>query len=362
MSDGSSGTSTTPNVSLDQAEGVFDYNVTSSNPVDLGAGGSLTVTPAGAVMPVLFTHRLAATVPSASRPDGVDVGESVVFSENAVGGSAPLTYHWSFVQGATCSPILRSELPCRFLVPEYASVTVPDSTGTNSSSPTQWYRALADPAIGGSIAHRASLDQGQSLNLSIPVVLPGLPPDTYLGSGLPTNCSASDSSRVACVPAAPGNYLVCARLLDGNGVQTGASTLALRVSSDPLAGRIEFDPANVSAGQSFSVSVSVQGGTGTYTSNWTGIPPERTPSGPLSLRCETVPGGTYRVEVRVSDSNGEVSYAGPAQLFVGGANGEHHETPANSLLAIDALAALAVGSVVGAILVGLFRRARRSTR
>lgn len=103
---------------------------------------------------------------------------------------------------------------------------------------------------------------------------------------------------------------------------TGGTVSGLKPLGNPTEApsRPSTSPVEVTLGTTIPLLISVAGGSGVYNYAWSGLP-----SGPgcvtinqPSLRCKPADAGTYAVEVKLTDSKGEVTNASLIDLIVAG--------------------------------------------
>ncbi|MCI4331453.1 MAG: hypothetical protein L3K19_06365 [Thermoplasmata archaeon] len=155
-------------------------------------------------------------------------------------------------------------------------------------------RISASPSSG-------SLDVGQTTTLSV-LASGGIAPYTFLWSGLPTGCSAANSSSLVCTPTAAGTFAVELELIDANGTTVGTPTMVYHVATDPVA-TLTVTPSVVEVGLPLLLSVAASGGAGTLQFAWSGLPPGC--SGTTNrISCSPTGAGQFQVGLTVSDANG----------------------------------------------------------
>jgi DNA-binding beta-propeller fold protein YncE len=140
----------------------------------------------------------------------------------------------------------------------------------------------------------------------------GVAPYNYTYLGFPPGCVSEDKPAVGCLPTQADFYNVTVYVRDQNNV-TVNSTASIHVIFD-------FNvvvPTNASAGSPFTISVntneSFSGGTavvpasgfGSFTYNYTGLPPGCASKDLPSITCTTSQVGTYHITVNVHDQVGD---------------------------------------------------------
>ncbi len=166
---------------------------------------------------------------------------------------------------------------------------------------------LASPGSGG-------IDVGQPVVFQVNPT-GGIGPRTYVWSSLPSGCLGTNASRLTCTPLGPGLFNVTVRVTDSNNSTVFSPVLPYRVYLQPLA-TLTASVTQLDVGQSTDLEVGVTGGASPYSYAWTGTPSGcPAPAGP-SLVCSPVAGGTWVVQVTVTDANGGLSVVGSVTLVV----------------------------------------------
>jgi DNA-binding beta-propeller fold protein YncE len=277
------------------------------------SNGLVTTSP---VLKFPIVPLLTTVAPGASR-SMADVGQSVTFTAAAQGGSLDYVgFDWAVSPWGNCSGNGTSELRCIFATPGAvtASVTVTDSFGGLSESPTRMVSILGLPTVTVT-ANRTMADLGQSLDL---MAQPndGWPPYSVTWTGLPAGaCSAGQGTQVTCDPTVPGHWNVGATVTDSNAGVGRSITLPIVVAADPRVGVPWADPSMVAVGAWLNLIANVTGGVGPYSAVWTGLPPGC--SGEANaLTCIPMTPGTYTVTVTVEDRAGITAHSGQVIVVV----------------------------------------------
>ncbi len=157
----------------------------------------------------------------------------------------------------------------------------------------------------GSPAHGADLDQPFSFSAD---VAGGRAPFQYQWTGLPAGCSSPGGAGVNCTATTLGSSLVEVNTTDSNGVSL-LGTLAFTVSP-ALTNSITSTATLLDVGQSVTFGATVAGGTGTYSTVWSGLPNGCEGGNVSFVVCTPTSSGTpsgpttYRVNETTSDTNG----------------------------------------------------------
>jgi len=307
-----------------------------------------TVTLASQVLQVTAPPALAATL-TALRTRA-DVGQAVSFLCSASGGVPPYHFDWiPFIEGATDEVNMsfnytgEAQMECRAFDDSFYSHL--DRFAYVNISP--------DPTVGRPLSDRTSADVGQLLAFSAL---------TTNGSGnltfawaLPTGCHGS-SDPVACEPTGPGNFSVSVAATDSNGFTVNSTALAFTVYADPTV-ILSAGAGSIPIGANVTLLAQTVGGSGGFSYTWLGLPPGCISQNLSQLACTPSEAGTYRVSVKVVDSNGVAGTSPPFTLKVA----SHSTGPTLSLLE-EVTALTGVGAtVVAAVALTLRRRRRRGS-
>lgn len=134
---------------------------------------------------------------------------------------------------------------------------------------------------------------------------------------LPAGCSQVTGPNLNCIPSAPGNYHVFELASSGDGLPSATGNVAPLVVDPPLvvysifASRLSLD-----TGQIDNFSVLVQGGTETYSDNWSGLSGAACTGSNENESCIMVSPGNYFVSENTTDGNGETLGTLPVQVQV----------------------------------------------
>jgi hypothetical protein len=235
---------------------------------------------------------------------GVDVGQSVVFSATASGGSGTYsTYVWSGLPTG-CAGSSTSSDSC---TPAYSgtysvSAQVTDSNGGTARSGALKFTvdSIVSVRIGAS---KNSSDVGQS-DLVYTDASGGSGAYVYTWSGLPPGCAITATPSIACSPTEAGTFAVSAHVSDSNGLAVETPCFSYVVYSDPAITAVDAAPSTVDSGATTMFTVVVSGGRPPLTYEYQGLPPGCSSSNTSSLSCTPSAAGTYTAEVTVQDLNG----------------------------------------------------------
>ncbi|MGA8536919.1 MAG: PKD domain-containing protein [Thermoplasmata archaeon] len=242
-----------------------------------------------------LTVAAALSVSATASPDPTDAGASVDFLATVTGGAGRYSYSWHFGDGGSSSaqnPTHSYTVAGSFL----ARIWVNDSEGGSVASTVPMSIAPAlvvvltvsnsTPALGQTIAINAS-------------VLGGVSPYSYAYQGLPPGCVSINSSLIGCLPTQAGSYNLTVVVTDHYGVTVNASVPLLVVFDFTV-----VSPSQTPVNQQFTLTVKPEGGYGTLTYNYGGLPPGCSSADASSLTCTPTQVGTYNISVSVHDQAG----------------------------------------------------------
>lgn len=235
-------------------------------------------------------------------PAVVDLGEGTVLSINASGGSGSLAYRYLDLPPGCVSADLPS-IGCTstesgtFLI----GIEVTDATGTSANASLE-LTVHADPAIVSFGPETTVLDVGQSVKFTLNET-GGTGPFVVAYSGLPTGCSGSNSTSIACTPQAAGVFSVRADLTDALGL-TAVGTASITVNPTPRLNSFAPTVPATDIGSSLGLVVNMSGGTAPLSYAYSGLPRGCGPTrGPI-VNCTPSIAGSDTVSVEIRDATG----------------------------------------------------------
>ncbi len=248
------------------------------------------------------------TDPSAGTPSAsvtsADIGQAVTFGASASGGAGGYSFAWSGLPTGCPLPVSGDSVVCN--VGESGTftvgVTVTDSNGASSTSPTLSFQVFNDPTVSTPKASATTADDGQAVTFTVTAGA-GSGGYTYAWSGLPSGCTGTTTAATSCT-VATGPLSISATVTDSNGFAVSSGTLAYTVYTDPVAAPPTANRTTADAGQKVTFGVTASGGSGGYTFAWSGLP-STCASTTDSIAC--VLSGSVSVSVQVTDSNGGTS-------------------------------------------------------
>jgi hypothetical protein len=169
------------------------------------------------VLPIL-------TVSASAYPGsgGIDVGQSLTFSANMVGGSNYYNVDWTALPSG-CTVTTTPSVHCTPSSSGNFSIalTVTDSLGYTAVGRST-YIVDTDPTVTVSVTPGSVLQLGDvTFTANVSGGAGGL---TYLWSGLPSGCSAPTGATLTCSPSDSGTYVVTLTAIDYNGASSTSST------------------------------------------------------------------------------------------------------------------------------------------
>jgi YVTN family beta-propeller protein len=225
-------------------------------------------------------------------PNPGDAAAPVRFVVNPLNGTGVYTYDWQFGDGT--ASMAQNPSHTYDATGNYTSrVWVNDSEG---GSVTHSLLIAVDPElVVGLAVSNATPALGQSIAIYASAS-GGALPYSYAYSGLPPGCVSVDSRSIGCLPTQSGFYNTSVNVTDGNGV-TVAATVAIQVI-------FEFTvaiPSQVTVNHAFTISVKPQGGFGTLTYAYNGLPPGCASADVAQLSCTPTRVGSYTISISVHD-------------------------------------------------------------
>jgi GH25 family lysozyme M1 (1,4-beta-N-acetylmuramidase) len=348
--DGATGTGN-PATHMYKAAGTVDPTLTvtdsKGNHGTTGAGCSFAVT--APPVPTISSYTIS--------PSPIPLGGTTYLNVTATGGTPPYTYSYTGLPTG-CTSSNTSKLICVPTKTGNFSVTakvVDLLSQTASSAKTLTVKSVpvSGPAVASFVASSPTVTVGGTVYFNV-TATGGTLPYTYAYSGLPAGCLSGNTSSLACVPNTAATYSsITVLVVDAKGLSASGGPISVTVnpSSGPTVNTFTADPPTITLGGTTYLNVSVTGGTGVYTFNYSGLPSGCLTSNTSSLPCTPSAAGTFAsIAVNVVDTRGSRASGGPISVTVNSVSGptiaSFTATPSTITLgATSALQASATGGV-----------------
>lgn len=261
-----------------------------------------------------------------------DIGLLIGLNETPTGGSGSYTnFVWTGLPSGCLRPTTSNPL-CRFpkTGPYSISVAFHDTDGGSATSTSLSFFVDSLPVASTPVGSRVSADVGQPVNFTT-TASAGSGGYVFTWFGLPPSCGSPTNASITCAPAVPHTTLaVSVAVTDSNGGLSSTTSPAFVVTDPALTVTAPIaSPTALSVGESFNVSVTVSGGTGmgTYNYSWRGLPSGCSELGTPTPFCRTTVDGSYNVYVLVSDENARSVSSSHVNITV---SGTPLSTPSNT--------------------------------
>ncbi len=216
------------------------------------------------------------------------------------------------------------------------------------------------PTVTSFQANLSETDIGLGFSLAA-VAVGGTGGLVYSYSGLPTGCTGRDSPMVTCIPATAGLLQIGVDVADELGVHAGAN-LTVLVNPRPTVSDLRTLPANITAGEPFTVEVTFSGGTGEPTVALSGLPVSCGPMNRTAFECPAVPLGIYTLNASATDGLG-ISAQVSVRLVVAAPVGPPNESSSSWTGGVGSTMGIAAGvGLLGVVAVVGWVIAERSRR
>ncbi|HZY92664.1 MAG TPA: hypothetical protein VFG07_07865 [Thermoplasmata archaeon] len=156
-------------------------------------------------------------------------------------------------------------------------------------------------------------DEGQAIGFQA-AVSGGVAPFTYHWSGLPAGCVDSGQATVDCIASGAGPLNVRVDVVDGYSVHT-AGAIAFWVYPAPTV-TVAAAETTLEAGGILALTATVEGGSGTYSMVWTGLPTDCPTQNSTFLSCRPTETGGFTVIANATDSPGLSVLSRPLALLI----------------------------------------------
>lgn len=187
---------------------------------------------------------------------------------------------------------------------------------TSSASPT--VKVFNTPSVSVPSPTPASVDVGGTVSFS---TFPSGGSGTYsnyawTASSLGLGCTLANAATIDCKPTSAGNYTASVMVTDSiGGVSAIATSATFTVNAVLTVSSFILSPATTDIGKSVNMAVKADGGAGTLSYAWTGLP-IGCDSKIASFTCTPDATGTFTISVNVTDANGVSATSSSATLVV----------------------------------------------
>lgn len=311
---------------------------------------------------IIVNKQLAATGFTAS-PSTILLGGSSYFNISVTGGTTPYSFVFHDLPTG-CVTANTSQLKCTPTVTGtfVVLVNVTDASGAKTYSITTPGLTVNVPPLPEISSFYASPNPS---NVSQPATLHvtaegGVGALTYAYTGLPTGCTSSNTSSLACTPSVGGSFTVTVTVTDTKENKATQTITWTVVQVTPLISSFAADPASLTLGASTTFTVAATGGVGPLTYTYTGLPAGCTSTNATTLTCTPNATGSYSVQVFVNDSAGH-SASAAAALSVASSSSTSGGLLSGSLLPLLLIAIVVIVAVVVLLLVLRRRRSQPPT-
>ncbi|MGA8542535.1 MAG: hypothetical protein WB947_03200 [Thermoplasmata archaeon] len=238
-------------------------------------------------------------------PASIDVGQTTSLTTTTSGGSRAYTYNWSGLPDG-CASQDTSNLTCTPTAAGEAkiNVTAVDGFEFSTTAGPLTLPVSPDPAVGAPTATPATPEVNQSLTLTAVSGNAGSGGDFYAWSGLPGNCTSTDSLTLTCSPTTPGTFSVAVSVQDSNGMQVVSAPLVLEIAPPLGVPLVSASVSSLDVGQTVALGASVSGGSDAYTYFWSGLPTGCASIDAAALSCAPAVTGSFPIVVSALDPSG----------------------------------------------------------
>lgn len=257
--------------------------------VTVGPTGSLSYINAG----------LAVSSFSAS-PNPLTLGQTTTFSTQTLNGAAPLTYAYTGLP-SPCVSSNTSSLACNPTEEGSFNVTVTVTDASHAMAQATIVLEITPLTLTSYTATPNPVAPGSTTTLTASVA-GGLPPYTFVYSGLPGGCATANTSSLSCTPDVEGSFQVQVNVTDSSGARISDN---LTLTVNPLRVTSFFpNPNPLWLGNATWLNVTLSGGLAPFTYRYTGLPRGCPSANVGNLSCTPTGEGLFDVVVNVTDSLG----------------------------------------------------------
>jgi PKD domain-containing protein len=241
---------------------------------------------------------------TASKPT-IPVGGNVTLNATVTGGASPYTALWALngtlIGGGSISRVWVGAAGGSYRFQAYGVDKNLDVDGPSTAVTVLVNGPLAVSAISTDLPS-GNADIGQTI-VFLASATGGVPPYTYVWSGLPTECPSVDAATLSCTPSATGTYTLQLSVSDTNHTTVLTATRPFAVSARPAIS-LDASVTRLDTGQPIGLLATVVGGAGNLSYAWGGLPQGCVPVDGPSVSCAGGIPGLYTVSISVTDANG----------------------------------------------------------
>jgi hypothetical protein len=253
----------------------------------------------------------ALAISGSASPATITKGSSSTIRVTASGGTSPYTYAWTGLPTPCTATSSTTSVSCAptYAGTDYITVWVTDSTGAYTSTTITLQVVWAQLTISSFTASSNPVVVNLATTITASVT-GGAAPYTYAYTGVPTGCTASTTSSWSCTPTATGAHTIQVTVTD-SGLNSTSALLVLSVRGAVWA-TLSISSFTSSSNPAYvnnptTISVAVTGGASPYSYAYTGAPTGCTASTTSSWSCTPSAVGVYTMDVKVTDSGGNVT-------------------------------------------------------
>ena len=266
-----------------------------------------------------------------------EVGVPVALTAGGVQGSNATFSYAGLPLGCTTEDV--AVLSCTPLQIGNYTIVLTVNSYAGSAAATILLHVVSPPTISAVGVSPALTEVGGTITVSA-LVQSGVPPFQYQYTGLPTGCAGASSAAFSCTVGSTGSFTIGVAATDSLGViATGSTSLEVRPAV-AVAG-VGLSPEATDAGQSVTISPTIQGGLGPFIYAYPVLPQGCSSANRSAIRCSPSAPGNVSVEATVTDWLG-FSAHGYGQLIVNPAPVVREFSAANESIPVNGTLVLSV--------------------